>query len=59
MRMLPDCILARKEIIRLYEKVCDKRCKLDALAFNVKNYIEEMKAFNNEIIENDERELLE
>ena len=52
-------ILARKEIIRLYEKVYDKLTKLELLSLDVKNYIDDMKNFHSEIIEPDETETYE
>lgn len=50
-------IAARKEIIRLYEKLSEKMIKLEPIALQVKNYIDEMYNFNKELIEPDEREM--
>jgi hypothetical protein len=50
----PTFILARKEIIRLYDQIVDKITKLDAVSLQVKNHIDDMKKFHSEIIEPDE-----
>jgi hypothetical protein len=53
----PSYTLARKEIIRLYEHLCDKVNKIEPLALQVKNYIDELMKFHLDLIEQNEREM--